>query len=122
VVTIIARAITDDLTSLVKAIDSKVGANKSKQMAAFVVFLSEDTDKLEPQLKALAKEKGIKNTPLTVMEGATGPPAYKIAKNAEVTVMLWVGGRVQANHAFTKGKLDKAAIDKIVEDTAKILK
>jgi hypothetical protein len=122
VVNIIAREITDDLTGLVKAIDTKVGENKSKRMAAFAVVLTDDADKTEPKLEALAKDKKISNTPLTIMEGVTGPPSYKIAPNAEVTVMLWVGGKVVANHAFPKGKMDKAAIDKIVEDTAKILK
>lgn len=118
----IARDLTDDLTGLVKAIDTKVADNKSKKMAAFVVLLTDDPDKLEPKLEALAKEKEIKNTPLTLMENPAGPPAYKIAKEADVTVMLWVGGKVVANHAFPKGKLNQAAIDKIVEDTAKILK
>lgn len=118
----IARDLTDDLTGLVKAIDSKVGENKSKKMAAFAVILTDDPDKIEPKLEALAKDKEIKNTPLTLMESAAGPPAYKIAKDADVTVMLWVGGKVVANHAFPKGKLNKAAIDKIVDDTAKILK
>ena len=91
-------------------------------MAAFAVILTDDPDKVESKLEALAKEKGIKNTPLTVMENPAGPPSYKIAKEAEVTVMLWVGQKVVANHAFAKGKLNQAAIDKIVEDTAKILK
>jgi hypothetical protein len=122
VVNIFAREITDDLTGLVKAIDSKVGENKDKKMAAFAVLLTDDADKAEPKLEALAKDKGIKNTPLTLIEGPAGPPAYKIAKEAEVTVMLWVGGKVVANHAFAKGKLNQAAIDKIVADTEKILK
>jgi hypothetical protein len=122
VVNIFAREITDNLTGLVKAIDDKVGENKAKKMAAFAVLLTDDPDKIEPKLETLAKEKEIKNTPLTLMESPAGPPAYKIAKDADVTVLLWVGGKVMANHAFPKGKLDKAAIDKIVDDTAKILK
>jgi hypothetical protein len=122
VVAIMAREITDDLTSLVKAIDSKVGENKGKDMCAFVVILADDPDKQAPKLEALAKDKEIKNTPLTVFEGAAGPPAYNVAKDADVTVMLWVGFEVKANYAFAKGKLDKVGIGKIVEDTAKILK
>jgi len=91
-------------------------------MCAFVVVLTEDADKTEKKLETVAKDKEIKNTPLTLMEGAAGPPAYKIAKDADVTVMMWVDFEVKANYAFAKGKLDKAAIAKVMEDTAKILK
>lgn len=109
------------MTSLVKQIDEKVGENKAKKMAAFVVVLSDDLDKQAPMLEEVAKSKGIENTPLTLFEGAAGPKSYKIAKDAEVTVMLWVKGKVKANHAFAKGQLNKAAIDQIIADTAKIL-
>jgi len=98
-----------------------VSINKDKKMAAFTVVLTDDADKTEEALKALAKEGNIDKVPLTLMEGAAGPPAYKIAKDAEVTVLLWKGQKVQANHSFGKGKLDKDAIKKIIEDTAKIL-
>ena len=90
-------------------------------MAAFTVVLTEDADKTEGQLKALAKEAHIKAVPLTLMEGAAGPPAYKIAKDAEVTVLLWRGLNVKANHAFAKGQLNKEGIKKILADTSKIL-
>lgn len=110
------------MTSLVKQIDATVKANKAKDMRAFTVVLTEDADKTETALKALAKDNKIETVPLTLMEGAAGPPAYKIAKDAEVTVLMWRGLKVEANHAFGKGKLDKDSIKKIVEDTSKILK
>ena len=109
------------MTSLVKQIDAAVKENKAKKMAAFTVVLTEDADKTEEALKALHKEAKVETVPLTLMEGAAGPPAYKIAKDAEVTVLLWRGQKVAANHAFGKGKLDKEGIKKIVADTSKIL-
>jgi hypothetical protein len=109
------------LTSLVKEVDATVSANKDKRMAAFTVVLTEDADRTEGQLKALAKEAKIKAVPLTLVEGAAGPPAYKIAKNAEVTVLLWRGQNVKANHAFAKGQLNKEGIRKVLEDTKTIL-
>ncbi len=118
---IFAREITDDLTSLVKQIDKAVGKNKKQKMAAFVVFLSDDPDATQPKLEALAEKHGIKNVPLTIFDGTAGPPRYKIAKDAEVTVIMWRGQKVSANHAFGKGKLNKKAIKKIVADTSKIL-
>ena len=117
-----AREITDNLTSLVKQIDEKVGAHKDEKMAAFVVLLTDDPDAIEPQLKKLAEKQKIENTPLTLFDGVAGPPDYKIAEEAEVTVMMWVGGEVKVNYVFEKGKLDKKAVASIVRDTEKILK
>ena len=109
------------MTSLVKEVDAAVKAHEGKKLAAFTVVLTDDADKTEEQLKGLAKEAKIEKVPLTLMEGAAGPPEYKIAKNAEVTVLLWKGQKVKANHAFAKGQLDKEAIKKVVADTSKIL-
>ena len=120
-VAIFARKLTDDLTSLVKQVDEKVGANKDKKMASFVVILSEDPAANEARLKELAKKEGIKNAPLTTYENSEGPESYKVSKDAEVTVLLWVGQKVKANHAFAPGKLNKDGIKAVLEDTAKIL-
>ncbi len=120
-VAIFARKLTDDLTSLVKQVDEKVGANKDKKMASFLIVLSEDPAANEAKLKELAKKEGIKNAPLTTFANADGPENYKVSKDAEVTVLLWVGQTVKANHAFAPGKLDKDGIQAVLDDTAKIL-
>lgn len=121
-INVFAREITDDLASLVKQIDETVAKNQDKGMKAFVVLLTEDADADAAKLKKLAEEKGIKHTPLTIFDGASGPNRYNIAKDADVTVMMWVKGRVEANTALAKGKLDAEATKKIVADTEKILK
>ncbi len=117
-----AREITDNLTSLVKQIDEKINAHTDQKMAGFLVLLTDDPDAAEPRLKEPAEKHKIDKTPLTVYDGLAGPENYKIDKAADVTVMMWVGGQVKVNHVFEKGKLDKAAVERIVKDTAKILK
>ena len=121
VVTVFTRELTAEVKDLVAKIDEKVGANKDKKMAAFVVVLTEDPDAVEPKIEALAKDSKIKSTPLTIIEGQAGPDGYKISKDAEVTVIMWVESEVKVNHAFAKGKLDKKAVDEIVAETKKIL-
>lgn len=120
-VAIFTRSLTDDLASLVKQVDEKVEANKDKKMASFVILLSNDSDADEGKLKALAEKHGIKSTPLTIYDGIAGPKSYKVTEDADVTVLLWKEKTVKSNHAFTKGKLDKAGIKKIVESTSTIL-
>src|SRR5688500_6938801 len=112
---------SDNLASLVKKIDDAVAKNEEKKMAAFVVLLSEDADAASPKLETLDKEKGIKTVPLTIFDGEAGPGSYKIAKVADVTVLLWKGHTVKANHSFKKGDLNEKAIEAIVADTATIL-
>ena len=118
---IFARELTDDLASLVKQVDEQVAQNNSKKMAAFVVVLTEDPDAAAPKLEDLAKKQDIKNVPLTIFDGEAGPGSYKIAEEADVTVMMWKGLEVKANHAFKKGELNAEKVKTIVADTSKIL-
>ena len=121
-VAIFTRSITDDLTSLVKQIDDQVAQNEDKKMASFVILLSNDPDADEAKLKTLAEKAGIKHVPLTIFDNIAGPPNYKIAEDAEVTVLHWKERKTVVNHAFAKGKLDKEGIKKVVDATAEILK
>lgn len=117
---IFAREITPALTSLVKKIDAETAKNKSARMGSFVVFLSNDEKGMEDKLKALATKEGIKDIVLSI-DNVAGPEGYNIAKDAEVTVVLYTKRNVKANHAFRKGELNDAAVSAIVKDVAKIL-
>jgi hypothetical protein len=120
VVSIFAREITDDLAGLVRKADEFVAKHKDEKAAAFLVLMTDDPDAAEEKLQELAKKTGSK-IPLTIFDGKTGPKNYKISKDADVTVLMWRGKSVKANHAFKKGELNKEAIAKIVESTEKIL-
>ena len=121
VVSIFAREIDDNVTKLVKEIDGVVGKNRDDRMAAFVVLLTDSPDDVEGQLKKVANENKIGHTPLTVYENSVGPSKYRINKEAEVTVMMWVESDVKVNHAFKAKELNADAITKVVSDTKKIL-
>ena len=120
-VSVFARTITDDLASLVKQIDETVAKNDDKKMAAFFVLLTDDAAAAETQLKELAEKHEITNVPLTFFEDSKGPSSYKIAEDADVTVLMWVGLSVKANHAYAAGKLNEKETAAVVADAAKIL-
>ncbi len=113
-----AREITDDLTSLVSQIDELVSPALSRKdpdrTQSFVVFLTDDPDEMEPKLAKLAADKKLKNVPLTLFDGEAGHPDYKIAKDAEVTVLMWTNLRIDQNFAFKKGELNADAVKKVV--------
>ena len=103
------------MTSLVKQLDK---ASQDKKINSFVVFLN-DEEKLADQLKELAEKNSIKKTVLAI-DNPAGPPAFKISKDADVTVILYTNRNVEVNHAYRKGELNQKAIDTIIEDLTKI--
>src|SRR4051812_15399012 len=103
---VFARKIDDSLTSLVKKLDK---ASQDKDIKSFVVLLNDD-ESIEDQLKSLADKNAIKKTVLT-KDNVAGPPGYKIAKDAEVTVIFYNKRKVEANHAFRKGEFDSKAVE-----------
>jgi len=116
---IFARGISDPLTSLVKQIDSATAKHAEQKMGSFVVFLN-DQEGFDKKLKSLAKDEKLDHTPLMVMSNPAGPSGYDIAKDADVTVVLYTKGVVKANHAFKKGELKDKDIDMIISDVSKI--
>ena len=118
-VCVFARKTSETLTSLVKQLDEKIGENG--KLKSFVVILTPRDDKsTADELRKLAKDAGIKNVPMTLLQDPVGPPDYDIATDANVTVMMWSGTRVKVNHAY-KGDLTDKDVRAIVADIPKIL-
>jgi hypothetical protein len=104
-VLIFSQKADDNLAGLVKSID-EVQKNNSK-LGTVVVGVSgvegSDLEKLQETHKL--------TTPLTVAVAEDGPKAYKLNKDAAVTVLVYTkGGKVSKNFAFsdTKSALEKA--------------
>ena len=116
------RSLDDNVVSLAKELQAKLFENSNKQLRAFVVVLSDKPQKQEGKLSEIAQMHRLRTLPLTVFKDAKGPPDYKIAADAEVTVMLWTGLQVKANHAFAVGELNAAAIKKVIVSLGTILK
>jgi len=116
---IFARGISDNLASLVKKIDAETVKNDKKNMGSFVVFLS-DEEGMFDKVKKFAEKEGLKECILTI-DNVTGPEDYKVAKDAEVTVVLYNKRKVEANYAFRKGELNEKANESIVKDVGKIV-
>lgn len=81
-------------------------------MGSFVVVMTDD-DKAEETLKKMADKEGLKKVVLTI-DNPNGPPKWKIEKDADVTVILYVKNTVKETLAFEKGKLDDKAIEKVI--------
>ena len=117
-----ARDVNGPLSSLLKQFDAAVAKNKDADMRSFAVFLTDDADAMEKKLKDLAeKQKISENVPLAIVEDIAGPPAFKIDKDADVTVLLYTKGKVVSNFAFKAGELKEKDVKAIVAQLPKIL-
>src|SRR5207244_2586507 len=116
---IFAREVSEPLVSLIKKIDAANAKHTDAKMGSFVVFLS-DNEALQSQLKELAKNANLKHTVLSI-DNPAGPQGYKVARDADVTVVLYTNHTVKANHAFKKGELKNSDVEKIVTELPKIL-
>jgi hypothetical protein len=116
---VFARELSEPLIKLVAKLDAATAKHSKDQMGSFVVFLSEKQG-LADELKAVAKRQNLKHTILAI-DPPAGPDGFKVAKEADVTVVLYVDHTVKANHAFAKGQLNEKASERILADLAKIL-
>ena len=116
---IFAREVSEPLAVLVKKIDAATGEHKDAKMGSFVVFLT-DSEDLNKHVTEWAAKENVKNTILAV-DNPAGPKGYKVAKDADVTVVLYTNRAVKANYSFAKGELKEKDIDTILSDISKIL-
>lgn len=116
---IFARQMNEGLMDLLTKIDQATEQNRQAQMGSFVVFLSDNAG-LKAELERVAKERKLKQIVLAI-DAPAGPDGFAVAKDAEVTVVLYDRHLVKANHAFRGGELTAAAQEKILADLPKIL-
>jgi hypothetical protein len=119
VAVVFARELNPNVTKLIKKIDAATMKNKKAGMGSYVVFLS-NNENLAKDLKAMASKESIKTTILSI-DNPAGPERYKIAKDADVTVLLYTDFTVKSNHSFRKGELNEKAINQVVSNVTKIL-
>ena len=120
VVMIFARQADDATCKLIKTVEKATAANKDAKLGSFVVFCSDDKA-LEAKLKEVCKAEKLENCVLSI-DTPEGPAKYDVAKDADVTVVLYNKRKVVANHAFKKGELSEEEITKVMAELPKITK
>lgn len=116
---IFAREVNAPLTQLIKRLDAATAQHSKTGMHSCAIFLNSDA-KLPDQLKQLANQEKVQHTILRTYK-PEGPKGYQIAREADITVLLYTDRLVKANHAFKKGALTEKDIDTIIAEVGKIL-
>jgi len=116
-VLVFARGLSEPMASLAKRIDDKLIEKKARELRCrgLIIWLSDD-EVLPAKVKALAH----KQPPKRVESAFDIPDGWQrtwgIAKEAEVTIVLYVKRKVQASHAFRAGELDDKAIGRVLRN------
>jgi hypothetical protein len=116
VVMVFARSADEKLAKLLKKIEEEVEEHQAEKLTSFVNMIGTDAESLKKAAGDFATKHGIKRIAFVVPEHAeNGPPDFKIAPEADVTIVCYKGGQVKANHAFAKGGLSDDKIAAVVE-------
>jgi hypothetical protein len=119
VVMVFAKDVTPAVATLIKKLDAATVKNREAGLGSCVIVLTDAKDYAKALAKWAQSEK-IAETILATYEPG-GPVKYKLAADAEVTVLLYTKSVVKANHTFRAGKLADAGIDAVLADLSKIL-
>jgi len=120
-VVIFARTLNDQVGKLTAQLDKAVAANKAADVRGWITFLHADQAAFDKGLVEWTQKHGLKVLPAGVFEDLTGPPSYKLAREADVTVLLFVKRKVVANFAYRASELTDEATAEVMKAFPRIV-
>jgi hypothetical protein len=120
-VIVFARNLSEPLGKLARQLDQAIKEHSKADLRSWITILADDQTSMDPKVVQWAQKFAVSNVPCAVFEDTVGPPAYLIARDADVTVLLAVNKKVVANFAYRAGELDSAASQAIVKAIPKIV-
>jgi hypothetical protein len=120
-VIVFARGLSEPLGKLARQLDQTLKEQSKSELRSWITFLADDQTSMDPKVVKWAQNYAVSNVPCAVFEDTVGPPAYLIARDADVTVLLALNKKVVANFAYRAGELDTAAIQAIVKTIPKLV-
>ncbi len=120
-IVVFARTPNDSLGKLVNTLDKSVSDHKAADLRGWVTFLSDGADGLEDKVVKWGRDHAIRTMPLGIFEDADGPPSYKLARDADVTVLLFTKHKVVANFAFRAGELNDERVKDVMKAVPDLL-
>jgi hypothetical protein len=116
---VFAREVSPPLTQLIKRLDAVTVKHSKAGLHSCAILLNSEAG-VANQLKQLANKENVRHTILRTYK-PEGPKGYNLAKDADITVVVYSDRLVKANHTFRKGGLKDKDIETIVADVVKNL-
>lgn len=108
---IFARSLTEPLGKLAAKLDQAAADGVVPEMRTWLTLLDDGKQPdLDRRLVAWGLQHAIKAMPLGTFEDEAGPPSYRLNREAQATVLLFVKQKVVANFAFRAGEITDAKI------------
>jgi hypothetical protein len=120
-IVVFARSMSDPLGKLTSQIDKVLTEYKTSNLRAWVTFLNDDQPSLDAKVVRWCQDHAVRSVPVGVYEDAGGPPSYRLSKEADVTVLLYVKQKVAANFAFRSGELNDERIAEVMKALPRIV-
>ncbi len=118
---VFARSLSDPLGKLVAKLDQAAADGVVPEFRGWLTLLTAGPQPdAEDRLAAWGRKHAVRQLPLGVFESEVGPPAYRLSKQADVTVVLFVKRQTVATFAFKAGELTDARIDDVVKALGKL--
>lgn len=122
VVMIFARTADQSLAKLIDELEEELKEHEDDKLTGFVNMIGSDAESLKAAAAKFVKDNGIERVAFVVPEDAeNGPGNLKISPEADLTVVCYKGGKVEASHAFKKGELNSDTIGAIVEASCSLV-
>jgi hypothetical protein len=114
-VIVFARSLSKDLGPLAMRIEKALADHKAADLRGWITFLKTNQLEFDPQVVRWGQEHALGHLPLGIFEDEGGPPAYRLNRDADVTVLVCNKQKVVANFAFRAGELNAARVAEIVK-------
>ncbi len=117
---VFTRLLTKPVGELLVQLDQESVARKGTGFKAWMTLLTNKADL--DHLAKWSQENGLKNLPVGAFEDEDGPPSYKISKDVDVTVLLFVKEKVVANYSLKMDELTKPKMQEIRKSISKLFR
>jgi hypothetical protein len=120
-VVVFARNLNDCLANFVQRLDQAIADHKKADLRAWVTVLGADQSTLDAEVVAWVQQHRIRSIPIGVFESTDGPPSYRLAADAEVTVLFFVKQKVVANFGYRAREMTDEQIERMMKMVPKIV-
>lgn len=118
---VFARSLSDPLGRLAAKLDQAAADGAVPDLRTWLTLLTAGPQPdAEDRLTAWGRKHAVRQMPLGVFEDEVGPPAYRLSKQAEVTVVLFVKRQTAATFAFRAGELNDSRIEEVVKSLGRL--
>jgi hypothetical protein len=121
-VIVFARNPSATLGKFAGKLDKALAEHKAAELRSWITFLGKDHETFDRPLLDWSKQHSLKSLPVGTLQENDGPPTYQVAREADVTVVLFVKKKVQATFAFRDRELTDEAVTGVLAAVSSLTK